>query len=91
MKPSSAIHDSAVDTLCEVFLDKGYVPIREGTLMNIESGWWWLDKTLSQTQIRSPTSTLTLTHTLTQRAHTHKQKNDITIIARAKYINHENS
>jgi hypothetical protein len=46
MKPSSAIHDSAVDTLCEVFLDRGYVPIREGTLMNIESGWWWLDKTL---------------------------------------------
>jgi hypothetical protein len=48
MKPSSAIHDSAVDTLCEVFLDRGYVPIREGTLMNIESGWWWLDKTLPQ-------------------------------------------
>jgi hypothetical protein len=46
MKPSSAIHDSAVDTLCEVFLDRGYVPIREGTLMNIESGWWRLDKTL---------------------------------------------
>jgi hypothetical protein len=46
MKPSSAIHDSAVDTLCEVFLDRGYVPIGEGTLMNIESGWWRLDKTL---------------------------------------------